>query len=446
MQKITTKLERFFWMFVFINPFLDIFNGVFISTTENILNKTWEQIGLSFTPSLILRMSVLLLFGAYLIMIWDKRAFRTIIPIGAAWLFSVIGEFIFPMRRFALFTDIQYIARFGFNIAALFVLWNLFKRSGLSQNDLIKRLNSAVMFTLTSLSGSILLAYIFGAGYTAYADRFSLRGTRGFFYSGNDVTAILMLLLPIALCIFISLEFPKEKTRASRFRYLFNCFATASTITTLCLIGTKTAFMSVIVTVGAIFIFSYFQCRKKHDYTALKRIAAVLLTFIALLVMLSLVAATDVFRDIGDSFSATSKINEKEGAATALLSGRQHKLARAFKDYQAGGIYKWMFGVGRGSQLAIIEMDVFEVICYYGLFGAFFMLAPYVVLGFSFVAKFFKNITLFTFATLISLILCAGYLVLAGHILFSVTSGFYFSFMLLYGKLLVTPDYQNSKI
>lgn len=69
MQKFATKLERFFWMFVFINPFLDIFNGVFISTTENLLNKTWEQIGLPFTPSLILRMAVLLLFGVYLLMV-----------------------------------------------------------------------------------------------------------------------------------------------------------------------------------------------------------------------------------------------------------------------------------------------------------------------------------------------------------------------------------------
>ncbi len=131
---------------------------------------------------------------------------------------------------------------------------------------------------------------------------------------------------------------------------------------------------------------------------------------------------------------------------TALLSGRQNKLASAFADYRAGGPYKWLFGVTRGSQKAIIEMDVFEVLFYYGLIGAALMLWPYLKLGFGFVFRFFKDCTIWSFATLLSLGLCAAYLIMAGHILFSVTSGFYFSFMLLYGKLLYCRDLKTEEI
>lgn len=114
--------------------------------------------------------------------------------------------------------------------------------------------------------------------------------------------------------------------------------------------------------------------------------------------------------------------------------------------FRHGGIYKWLFGITRGSQSVIIEMDVFEVLFYYGLIGAFFMLWPYLKLGFGYVARFFKNCNILSFAVLLSLGLCAVYLIMAGHILFSVTSGFYFSFMLLYGKLLFSKDYQHEEV
>ena len=129
-----------------------------------------------------------------------------------------------------------------------------------------------------------------------------------------------------------------------------------------------------------------------------------------------------------------------------MLSGRQNKLGSAFQDFREGGVYKWLFGITRGSQKAIIEMDVFEVLFYYGLVGAVFMLWPYLKLGFGFVLKFIKERTMVAFAVFCSLSLCAFYLFMAGHILFSVTSGFYFSFILLYGKLLYSDNFKKEEI
>ena len=96
-------------------------------------------------------------------------------------------------------------------------------------------------------------------------------------------------------------------------------------------------------------------------------------------------------------------------------------------------------------------MDLFEVVIYYGIFGAVAMLWLYLKLGLEFVWKFFKNIRelrydLMPMAVLVSLGLCAGYLLIAGHILFSVTSGFYFSYMLLFGKITYTEDMERLSI
>ena len=90
-------------------------------------------------------------------------------------------------------------------------------------------------------------------------------------------------------------------------------------------------------------------------------------------------------------------------------------------------------------------------VIYYGIFGAVAMLWLYLKLGLEFVWKFFKNIRelrydLMPMAVLVSLGLCAGYLLIAGHILFSVTSGFYFSYMLLFGKITYTEDMERLSI
>lgn len=441
MQKTADKLEQFFWLFLFINPFLDIGNGLFIMMMESLYDKTWEQINLPFTPSLLIRMAVLVLFAAYILLAWDKRALRSIVPIGAVWVLSVVGEFIWPMKRYSLFTDVQYIARFGYNLVVLFIYWRVFQHTKLHREKLLKRLNGIVVFSLAALSTSILLSYMLGIGYTTYADRFGLRGTRGFFYSGNDVTAVLMVLLPVAMCAFMMMDRQKEGTA----KYVYYAYAPAATITTLCLIGTKTAFAAVGAAVIGLLGFSLYLLWKKKDRQSLVRLGVVAL-FCGLLLGILAFTSKSLFKDISESFNTISEVNRRDGAMTALLSGRQKKLADAFNDYRHGGVYKWLFGVTRGSQRAIIEMDVFEVLFYYGLIGALFMLWPYLKLGFGYVAKFFKNCTMLSFAVLLSLGLCAVYLVMAGHILFSVTSGFYFSFMLLYGRLLFSKDYRHEEV
>lgn len=441
MRKLTDKLEQFFWLFLFINPFLDIGNGLFIMFMENLYDKTWEQINLPFTPSLLIRMAVLALFGIYILAAWDKRALLTIVPIGITWALSVLGQYLWPTNRFSLFTDLQYVARFGFNLVVLFVYWRVFQHKKEPKEKLLQRLNGIFVFSLAAISSSILLSYLGGVGYTTYADRFGLRGTRGFFYSGNDITAVLMLMLPVAICAFLLLD--RKKT--SRAKYCYYAYASAATIATLCLIGTKTAFAAVGAAVGGLLVYALFLLWKKKDKLPALRIGVIVLTCLLILGFLALFTDS-LFSDIGESLSNTSNIMQREGMTTALLSGRQNKLSDAFQDFRQGGPYKWAFGITRGSQSAIIEMDVFEVVFYYGLLGALCMLWPYLKLGFGYVIRFFKDCHLLSFSVLISLGLCAAYLVMAGHVLFSVTSGFYFSFMLLYGKLLYSKDYQKEEV
>ena len=264
--------------------------------------------------------------------------------------------------------------------------------------------------------------------------------------SGNDVTAVLMAGLPVVLCAFMQL---RDGVRT--FNYWKYALSAGLTAICLMLIGTKTAFIADIATVGVLALCALWRLIAKKDARPLRRLGVVFAVMAAVFLLIALISSESIFSEIRTSFESSGVTWEREGAATALLSGRQNKLKRAYRMFREGGLYTLLFGVGRGTQTAIIEMDVFEVIIYYGLFGALCMLWLYLKLGLEYVVRFFKNLRglqtdLTPVACLVALGLCAGYLIIAGHILFSVTSGFYFSYLLLYGKAVYAKGPEEMRI
>ena len=91
-------------------------------------------------------------------------------------------------------------------------------------------------------------------------------------------------------------------------------------------------------------------------------------------------------------------------------------------------------------------MDVFEIVIYYGLFGAVALLWLYLKLGVQFLVNLFRRFDLMGLCIAVALALCAGYLIIAGHVLFSVSSGFYFALMLAISRLYYTPQPHELRI
>ena len=168
----------------------------------------------------------------------------------------------------------------------------------------------------------------------------------------------------MCICTFLLLD----RKKCGIVRYIYQVYTPAATIATLCLIGTKTAFAAVGVACGGLLGYSLYLLIAKKQKTPLIRLVIMALACLILLGILALFSG-NLFADISSSLNNTGNIARREGVTTALLSGRQNKLGEAFQDFREGGVYKWLFGITRGSQKAIIEMDVFEVLFYYGLAG-----------------------------------------------------------------------------
>lgn len=428
-SRLVTTLEKFFWVFLFVNPFLDIISGLYIYYIRGIYILDVETIStLGLTPSLVVRMLMLAVFAAYVLLSRDRHAIMTAIPIALSVVLSIGSEYLFAGKA-EVFLDLQYAARFAYNIALLLVYTRVFSRRwGTDGKEMLHALDNIAAFTLLVLSLAILVPAMLGEGYSAYADRWGYRGSRGYFYAGNDITAVLAALLPLVVARLMLMDRREHKARA-----VFFALASGLGGNSLLIIGSKTAFLAEMFTYGLLLLYAVFALLRKEKNSALGYIWAL----VAMLGVFGLLALMDdtLWDDIMLSLGITQVLWEGEGVETAVFSGRLVKLADQLPQYRSGGVLVWLFGMGRGSQAVILEMDVLEVWLYYGVFGAVTFLWLYAKAA----VDFFKGLIHRRFdamcvALIASIGMVAGYLVIAGHVLFSVTSGFYFIFAIAYSR------------
>ena len=428
-SRLITTLEKIFWVFLFVNPFLDIVSGLYIYYIRGIYIldvKTISTLGL--TPSLVVRMLMLVVFAAYVLLARDRHAIMTALPIALSAVLSIGSEYLFTGGA-QVFLDLQYAARFAYNIALLLVYTRVFSRRwGTDGKELLRALDAIAAFTLLVLSLAILIPAMAGVGYSAYADRWGYRGSRGFFYAGNDITAVLAALLPIVVARLMLMDRKGNVGRA-----VFFALASALGGNALLIIGSKTAFLAEMFTYGLLLLYAIAALFRRDWHSALGYVwaLAAMLGIFGILLLLD----NQLWENIMVSLGITQILLEDEGVETALFSGRLVKLAEQFPQYRGGGILVWLFGMGRGSQAEILEMDVFEVWLYYGVFGVVTFLWLYVKAAVDFFKGLFhRRFDAMCLALIASIGMVAGYLIIAGHVLFSVTSGFYFIFAIAYSR------------
>jgi len=424
-SKLLRRLEAIFWSILLINPFLDIFTGFYYNIILGMGTYELRKMpSLGITPSLVVRLVFLLFFALYLLILWDKKSILALLPIGGAFLLSLLSEW-FTFGGIAFFTDAQYIVKFTYNILVLMVYSRVFFRQWESgKREIPARIERLLVITAVILSVSILVPAFFGIGFSTYADRFGYRGNCGFFYSANDITAVFALLQPLTL----GLAMRDSKSGTSLPRVI----ACALTANTLLIIGSKTAFLAVAFSFVLMAVYALVVSLKTRSAVLWRGYLWSLGCAVVLLMLLILCSGGRIWELICVSFGITGSLVETEGAEVAFLSGRLDKLRSIFPDFRNGGILVWLFGLSRGSREVVLEMDLFEVFFYYGLVGCVALLWFYVRLAVQFFISLFRHCDEITFAGFTALGLVFGYLFLAGHVLFTVTSGLYFSLVIVF--------------
>lgn len=444
MVQMKKYAEKAFWLLLLISPALDMINGIWTylicGGDGGMLSSLDIKNIPGMSPSFLIRIGFLLIMVAYLFLQKKWKAIAMFVVIGLCWVGTVAGEFLRGVE-FSLMADIQYITRFCYCLVVLIAYSTMMKQDKRSPEALRDYVDKVLCGSLTVLGLGVLIPFILGMGFYTYADPLGYRGSRGFFYAGNDITAVMMLMLPVVLVGWME----QKKVKKAGYPWL-QAVSAALGLMSMLIIGTKTSFLAAGVTFIAMGGYAVIMGLKKKDWQAGKRLLAVLALVLVILLVLLAVAESSPLETIWRSLSATGQYIEIADPETVVLSGRTSKLDLAIADFKDGLPLTGLVGIGRGSQAKIIEMDLLEVFLYYGVLGTVAMLWLYLLQGVKTIIDLFRCFSLRNLAVCVALGLCVGYLFLAGHTLFSVTAGFYFAFMIVYARLFCSKEGMDTNI
>ncbi len=440
-QKAKGLCEKGFWLMLLLSPFLDLINGIWtyiqVGGNGGMLSTLDLPESGGMGPSLLIRMIFLAMMVLYLLLIRHKRAILMFVAIGFTWVLTVALEFARGVE-FSLAADISYIVRFCYCLVCLVVAERVL-RAGAERFELREHVDRLLCVAALTASLGVLIPFVLKIGFFTYADPLGYRGSRGFYYAGNDITVVIMVILPLMLASWM-----EKLKRPGPWDWL-KALCAAFSIAALMLIGTKTAFVAVAVIGAVMLVYSVVAAVRERNVRALLRLVIVAAMSAGVFLVLRLLGSS-ASATIKDSVAATGKYAEKSPTSEVILSGRTTYLVTAWYELLAGLPLTAIAGIGRGTQLRIIEMDVFEVIIYYGLLGTVSMLWLYLTQGIKVVRDLFRSFSLRNLACCTALALCVGFLILAGHVLFSVTAGFYFAFLLAYTRLDCSREGLEAKI
>jgi len=429
-----------FWLMVAASPFLDLINGIWTylraGGSGGMLSTLDLPEGSSLGPSLVIRLVFLALMLCCLIAARHKRAIIMFAAIGLCWLGSLAYE-LFRGEEFSIFTEIEYIVRFCYCLMCLVMGEGVMRQAG---EGLRRRVDKLLCIAALTAALGVLVPYLFEIGFYTYADPLGYRGSRGFYYAGNDITVVMMLILPLMLTVWM-----EDSSWRSLWGWL-RAVSVALSVVALLIIGTKTAFVALAVIGGVMLVYAIIELLRKKDPTMLLRYAVAAVLAFAVFRLLSFSGGADPVETVKDSVAATGQYAESSGAELVVFSGRTYYLKVSWAEFKDALPLSALVGTGRAMHDKIIEMDIIEVAVYYGVLGLAAMLWLYLTQGVKIIIDLFRRFSLRNLACCTALGLCVGFLVLAGHVLFSVTAGFYFAFMLCYTRMDCSKEGLDARI
>ena len=310
----------------------------------------------------------------------------------------------------------------------------------------------------------LIVPFLTNTGFNSYQGGDGYTGVVGWFYSANEISAIITMLFPL-LFLYI------DKRIDLRIVGIF-----ILTIFSAILIGTKLAFFSSIITILVVLIYYLFNYKKYNwkNYLLVGIFLLILALFSSdLPVIKNIKNSIDIYNErtkvaiikpesietkanndlvvamasTNNIVSTSSKEPKKktvEDTTTIILSSRNRLVERLYHIYKNRPTVEKLFGVGFSNRTNLnnphiernVEMDFFEVFLRYGIVGFILYISLFIYVGFKIIIYLFKsrfslNIEKLTF------ILTIGYgfstAFLAGHVFGSPPVSIYLAFMCVFG-------------
>ena len=209
----------------------------------------------------------------------------------------------------------------------------------------------------------VIIPCIFGIGYSVSELYSNKSGYYGLFYSGNEVSAIIIGLLPIVLNYVINAK-----------NYILKALFYIETIIVVILIGTKTLFLGSIL-VFIIYFYKYIRQNYKN-MKSLSKTLVVVLPVMAIAGAIIFIPKTSVYKNVKTALNyyEIDELDEYVSPSTldrVVFSSRLSFLSKVNKVYKTENKYSIIYGLSKERVLSIkdIEIDIFDIFYSIGIFG-----------------------------------------------------------------------------
>jgi len=255
---------------------------------------------------------------------------------------------------------------------------------------------------------------LFGFGFPVYSSSDSdvSVGVKGYFFAGNELSAVYVLLSSIVIAFFVA----DIKKKSSIYILLFTLFIYSA------LLATKTATGGILILSIATIIF-----RKKYiEKTPFDLKSIFIVTFSSVsvtLVSIYFFMQSEAYERMKYYYNELSNIYK------FLMSGRDQFLTRKiFLFTSENSAFKFFFGMGEHTS---VEMDFFDTFLTFGTLGILSIYLIYLVISLFIIYSYQKNTRSFKGSILnVTLLLLFIQSFVSGHVLYSGMAGIFYGMIM----------------
>lgn len=438
-QRILNLIEKLFVFYIFIQPILDLFVYINVPLSNPI------------------RVLALLIGFIYLLFYPDKKirifGIGYIITLGIFMLANLINNFILK-SPFYFTQELTYGVKSAYVVSMLIIYTAVFSslKNKLKWEEIVQR---GITLNLIFISIIMALATITNTGHRSYG-MLAKKGHSGWFFSANEISAILALGFGILLIYILNKKSTKEKIIWTPIILI----VAWSMLT----IGTKVGLFALLILLIISVFISFIEWFVKKQNAVNIIILAFVLTSSVLYIPNS-----PVGNNLNITFSKPEASNgdvselpkgpknvqkPKSSVPKQALSGRDQFLKNTLEDFKEAPLSQKLLGMGPGGnykeRLKLIEMDFLDWFFAYGVIGFIILFSPIMLYLLVIIKRMFQlrfkqlNSTLFIVGLEVGLAL--GIALLAGHIFLNPASGIYFAILLSYLYVLAADIKQNKII
>ncbi|MCU5324527.1 O-antigen ligase family protein [Bacillus cereus] len=312
------------------------------------------------------------------------------------------------------------------------------------------------LYATLILSISLIAAMVTGTDFQSYPH--SKIGSRGWFFAGNDLSAIFAIMFPIVVLYSVH-----KTTSFSKFYYWI---PTVLAMYASIMVGTKVGYGAIVVTLGVALLFSFieYMMNRKKEGKGSTHFVNTVVAAVVLGGLLVLTPQTPIAKNMSIHLqmyeykkSVQEEKDRKEGKVVkeeehkqgeltdsemkSLIYSDRDKFLKVYKQYyKEAPLSQKLFGMGYAgnytTKMKLVEMDFHDLFFAFGIVGFLMYLLPLLYFGIKIFIRIITNFKkLFSVKHMLlasTLVLSLGIGFMSGHVLTAPAVSIFFTVILAY--------------